>query len=484
MGQLIHDIGRVQPQATAMEEAVLGAVMLDREAFGIVCELLRPEHFYLDSHQHIFRSICDLASRSCPIDLLTVTEELKRNGTLDSVGGGYYLVELSNRVASSANIEAHARIIAEMHIRREVIRVSTENLQKAYEHGADAFETLDGAMAGLMGIMSPYQTAKSVVSIGDAAQEVLQEIDRAMSGNGGEAVKTGLPKLDDLSGGFFPGEMTIVAARPGMGKTELALTCAEHASLNGKKIHLTTLEMTPPQLARRVMSKRSGVPTGKIRRAQLDEVEVRALQEAAEFLKRAKLTISAHRGKNALWQFVRRAVAKGEMDGLFVDYAQLMEDDEAKKNGNREQEISAISRTLKRISTEFNIPVVLLAQLSREVEKRADKLPQLSDLRESGSLEQDADNVYFMVRLDQYGIFEYQEAYDNILPAGNYQTAGKILLYSKKFRSDSQFGMMLDFVGGHIFDNSAKKELSEPVYAPTFDPSEARPDPTKEDIPF
>ncbi|WP_284149618.1 replicative DNA helicase, partial [Escherichia coli] len=133
----------MQPQAVQMEEAVLGAVMLDREAFGIVCELLRPEHFYLDSHQHIFRSICDLANRSCPIDLLTVTEELKRNGTLDSVGGGYYLVELSNRVASSANIEAHARIIAEMHIRREVIRVSTENLQKAYEHGSDAFETLD-----------------------------------------------------------------------------------------------------------------------------------------------------------------------------------------------------------------------------------------------------------------------------------------------------------------------------------------------------
>ena len=459
MGQLIHDIGRVQPQATAMEEAVLGAVMLDREAFGIVCELLRPEHFYLDSHQHIFRSICDLASRSCPIDLLTVTEELKRNGTLDSVGGGYYLVELSNRVASSANIEAHARIIAEMHIRREVIRVSTENLKSAYEYGADAFETLDGAMAGLLGIMSPYQTSKTTVSIGDAAQEVLMEIDRAMSGNGGEAVKTGLPKLDELSGGFFPGEMTIIAARPGMGKTELALTCAEWASLNGKKAHFTTLEMTAKQLARRVMSKRSGVATGKIRRAQIDEVEIRALQEAAEFLKQAKLTISAHRGKNALWQFVRRAVAKNELDILFVDYAQLMEDDEAKKNGNREQEISAISRTLKRISTEFNIPVVLLAQLSREVEKRADKLPQLSDLRESGSLEQDADNVYFMVRLDQYGIFEYQEAYDNILPAGNYQTAGKILLYSKKFRSDSQFGMMLDFVGGHIFDNSAKKEL-------------------------
>jgi replicative DNA helicase len=487
MGQFSNDtlstyvFGKVQPQAIQMEEAVLGAVMLDREAFGIVCELLRPEHFYTDAHQHIYRAICDLSGRSCPIDLLTVTEELKKNGTLDSIGGGYYLVELSNRVASAANIEAHARIIAEMHIRREVIRVSTESLQAAYEHGMDTFETLDGAMAGLMGIMSPYQTAKNMVSIGDAAHEVLQEIDRAMSGIGGEAVKTGLAKLDQLSGGFFPGEMTIIAARPGMGKTELALTCAEWASLNGKKAHFTTLEMTAKQLARRVMSKRSGISTGKIRRAELDSVEIRALQEVADFLKRAKLTISAHRGKNSLWQFVRRAVAKNEMDILFVDYAQLMEDDEAKKNGNREQEISAISRTLKRISTEFNIPVVLLAQLSRQVESRADRMPQLSDLRESGSLEQDADNVYFMVRLDQYGIFEYQETYDNILPAGNYQTSGKILLYSKKFRSDSQFGMMLDFVGGHIFDNSGQTPPSS--FTPSFDPSAARPGPGEE-VPF
>jgi hypothetical protein len=161
----------------------------------------------------------------------------------------------------------------------------------------------------------------------------------------------------------------------------------------------------------------------------------------------------------------------------------LMEDDEAKKNGNREQEISAISRTLKRISTEFNIPVVLLAQLSRQVESRADKMPQLADLRESGSLEQDADNVYFLVRLDTYGIFEYQETYDNILPAGSYPTAGKIMIYSKKFRSDSQFGMMVDFVGGHIMDS--KPDATQfPKTEPAYDISAARPKPNEEDIPF
>lgn len=489
MGHIHNELGRVQPQAIEMEEAVLGAVMVDREAFGIVSEVLRPEHFYLDAHQNIFRACCDLAAASQPIDLLTVTERLKVNGTLEKSGGGYYMVELSNRVASAANIEAHARIIAEMHIRREVIQVATQSINNAYEHGADAFESLDSAMAGLMGIMSPYQTAKSTVTVGEAAIEVLQEIDRAMSGTGGEAVKTGISKLDQLSGGFFPGELTIIAARPGMGKTEVALTCAEYASLHGKKAHFSTLEMTAKQLARRLMSSKSGVSTGKIRRAELDQVELRALNEAADFLQQAKLVISSHRGKNALWQFVRRAAAKSDIDILFIDYAQLMEDDEAKKNGNREQEISAISRTLKRISTEFNIPVVLLAQLSRQVESRADKMPQLADLRESGSLEQDADNVYFLVRLDTYGIFEYQESYDNILPAGSYPTAGKLMIYSKKFRSDSQFGMMVDFVCGHIMDSKPDagqfpgKTAQDNNFNPVDIPANSRPNPN-EDVPF
>lgn len=483
MGQQIHEIGRVQPQAVAMEEAVLGAVMLDREAFGIVCEVLQPEHFYLDAHQHIFRACMDLSKDSQPIDILTVTERLKANGKLESIGGGYYIIELSNRVASAANIEAHARIIAETHIRREVIRNATLSIQAAYEHGADAFETLDGAMAGLMGIMSPYQTAKNMVTVGDAAQEVLNKIDRAMSGNS-DAVFTGLPDVDRLMGGFCPGELTIVAARPGMGKTEFALTCGGWAAMNGKKSHFVTLEMTASQLAARLMSTHSGVSNGKIRRAtELDPVEIKALQEAAEWLKKMRLNISAHRGKNALWQFVRRQVAKKELDILFVDYAQLMTDDEAKGNGNREQEISAISRMLKRISTEFNIPVVLLAQLSREVEKRADKMPQLSDLRESGSLEQDADIVCFMVRLDQYGIFEYQETYDNVLPAGSYQTAGKVLLYSKKFRSDSQFGLMLDFVGGHISDPSGSSHAPKSNKEEIIDFTTTRPK-TGHDVPF
>lgn len=481
MGQPIHDIGRVQPQAVEVEEAVLGAIMLDREALGIVSDVLRPEIFYTDAHKNIYQACLDLSNSSDPIDLLTVTEKMKDNGTLDRSGGGYYLVELSNRVASAANIESHARIIAQKHIHREVIRTAMETIKAAYEHGADAFETLDAAMAGLMGIMSPYQTAKSMVTVGDAAQEVLRKIDREMSGNG-DAVMSGLTRLDNLMGGFCPGEMVIVAARPGMGKTELALTCAGWASRSGKKAHFVTLEMTPAQLAARLMSSRSGVSTGEIRRAKgLDTVKIKALQEAAQWLKGHKLTISSHRGKNALWQFVRRQVAKNEMDILFLDYAQLMDDDEAKKNGNREQEISAISRMLKRISTEFNIPVVVLAQLSRQVEGRADKMPQLSDLRESGSLEQDADIVCFMVRLEQYGIFEYQEAYDNILPSGNYQTAGKVLLYSKKFRSDSQFGLMLDFVNGHILDNTESKH--ELTFQPSFDPSAARPK-SDEDIPF
>jgi replicative DNA helicase len=474
MGHISNDtlsdfvFGKVQPQAVPLEEAVLGAVMLDREAFGCVSELLRPQHFYLDAHQHIFKACLDMSNRSVPIDLLTLTEELKRLGTLDAIGGGYYLVELSNRVASAANIEHHARIIAQKHIQRELIRVSTETIKNAYEDTNDVFEMLDSSMGGLMRIMSPFDTVKSMVTVGDAAQNVLKQIDRALSGVG-EAITTGLPKLNSLSGGFFPGELTIIAARPGMGKTELAISCAMSAANVGKKAHFVTLEMTAEQLTRRVMSSISGVSTGEIRRASLDDVKIRALQDAAQQLSGKSLNISAHRGKNALWQFVRRSVAKKEMDILFVDYIQLMDDDEQKKNGNREQEVSAISRMLKRISTEFDIPVVILAQLSRQVEGRQDKMPQLSDLRESGSLEQDADNVWFLMRPEAYGIMELNFDYDGVLPQGNYNTAGKMMCYSKKMRSDMQFGLLLGFVGGHIVDESMQFEENLPE--PTFNPA-------------
>jgi replicative DNA helicase len=177
MGHISNDtlsdfvFGKVQPQAVPLEEAVLGAVMLDREAFGCVSELLRPQHFYLDAHQHIFKACLDMSNRSVPIDLLTLTEELKRLGTLDAIGGGYYLVELSNRVASAANIEHHARIIAQKHIQRELIRVSTETIKNAYEDTNDVFEMLDSSMGGLMRIMSPFDTVKSMVTVGDAAQQ-------------------------------------------------------------------------------------------------------------------------------------------------------------------------------------------------------------------------------------------------------------------------------------------------------------------------
>ena len=473
--------GKVQPQAVPLEEAVLGAIMLDRDAFGVVSEMLKPEHFYLESHQHIFRACTDMVNRGVPIDLLTVTEELSRIGTLDAVGGGYYLVELSNRVASSANIEHHARIVAQKHIQRELIRVATETIRDAYEDTHDVFELLDKSMGGIMRIMSPFDTVKSMVSVGDAAQSVLRQIDRALSGMG-HAITTGLPELDRLSGGFMPGELTVIAARPGMGKTEFAVIRAMAAADSGLKAHFVTLEMTAEQLAIRVMSSISGVSTGDIRRATtLDQVKVRALQDAAQKLAGKSLTISAHRGKNALWQFVRRSVAKKQMDILFVDYVQLMDDDERKGSGNREQEVSAISRMLKRISTEFYIPVVVLAQLSRQVEGRPDKMPQLSDLRESGSLEQDPDNVWFLMRPETYGIMELNFEYDGVLPQGSYNTAGKMLLYSKKMRSDMQFGLLLGFVGGHIVDNS--ESLPIPNHQPFFDISEARP-PVDSDIPF
>jgi len=485
MGQsFTTDHGKLMPQALQLEEAVIGALMLDREAFGIVSEVLQPSHFYLAAHQHIYAAMVSLSNANSPIDLLTVTEQVKAMGNLDAIGGGYYLVELTSRVASAANIEAHARIIAQMHIRRSVIESATKTIQDAYGDGCDAFELLDEGMAGLMGIMEPFDTVKSMVTVGQAAQNVLKEIDRTMSGNGG-GIPTGFPSLDKLSGGFFPGEMTVIAARPSMGKTELAVSCARAAANAGKKVHIVTLEVTAEQLTRRIMSSMSGVSTGEIRRGGLDEIKVRALQAAAQLLAFLTLSISAHRSPQSLWQFVRRLCAKKKLDILFIDYAQLMEIEGKGRNSNREQEISTISRTLKRISTEFNIPVVVLAQLSREVEKRPDKLPQLSDLRESGSLEQDPDNVWFLVRPEMYGTTTFHQEYDGILPAGSYEVTNKMIIYSKKMRSDSQFGLMLDFVNGHVIDSSA--DISPPNYPPPVDfsiPKGAKPDLDNPDLPF
>ncbi|MCC7466772.1 MAG: replicative DNA helicase [Saprospiraceae bacterium] len=383
--------GKVQPQAIPLEEAVLGALMLDREALPLVMDILRPESFYLEGHQHIYRAVVRLFERSNPVDLLTVTEELKKAGELDKIGGGYYLVELTNRVASAANIEYHARIIAQKHIQRELINVSTRTIRDAYEDTTDVFNLLDEAEKGLFAI-TQNNLSRSYESMGTLSSKVLKQIEElSKTADGLTGVPTGFTDLDRLTSGWQPSDLIIVAARPGMGKTSMVLAIALNASRDfNKGVALFSLEMASTQLVQRLISMESEIPATKFRNGKLEDYEWQMLQSTVERLNSVPIFIDDTPGINIfeLRAKCRRLKMQHDIQMVIIDYLQLMTGStEGNRGGNREQEIGSISRALKSLAKELNVPVIALSQLSRAVEVRGgSKRPQLSDLRESGCL--------------------------------------------------------------------------------------------------
>lgn len=406
--------GKVQPQAISLEEAVLGALMLDREALPLVMDILRPESFYLEAHQHIYRAVVRLFERSNPVDLLTVTEELKKSGELDKVGGGYYLVELSNRVASAANIEYHARIIAQKHIQRELISVSTRTIRDAYEDTTDVFNLLDEAEKGLFAI-TQNNLSRSYESMGSLSSKVLKQIEQiSQKSDGLTGVPSGFTDLDRLTSGWQPSDMIIVAARPGMGKTAMVLAIALNAARDfNKGVALFSLEMASTQLVQRLISMESEIPASKFRNGRLEDYEWEQLKTTVERLNSVPIFIDDTPAINIfeLRAKCRRLKMQHDIQLIIIDYLQLMTGaSDGNKGGNREQEIASISRALKSLAKELNVPVIALSQLSRAVEVRGgSKRPQLSDLRESGSIEQDADIVSFIYRPEYYQIFEDEQ---------------------------------------------------------------------------
>ena len=386
--------GKVQPQAVPLEEAVLGALMLDREALPLVMDTLRPESFYLESHQQIYRAIIRLFERSNPVDLLTVTEELKKAGDLDKIGGGYYLVELSNRVASAANIEYHARIIAQKHIQRELIGVSTRTIRDAYEDTTDVFNLLDEAEKGLFAI-TQNNLSRSYESMGSLSSKVLKQIEELSKKEDGlTGVPTGFTDLDRLTSGWQPSDLIIMAARPGMGKTLMVLAVALNAALDfGKGVALFSLEMASTQLVQRLISMESEIPATKFRNGKLEDYEWQMLQTTVERLNTVPIFIDDTPAINIfeLRAKCRRLKQQHDIQLIIIDYLQLMTGSaDNSRGGNREQEIGSISRALKSLAKELNVPVIALSQLSRAVEVRGgSKRPQLSDLRESGCLSGD-----------------------------------------------------------------------------------------------
>src|SRR5882724_3277577 len=410
LGTMVY--GKVPPQAKDLEEAVLGAIMLEKSAFDAVVEILKPECFYVEAHQRIFMSMQSLANKSQPIDILTVAEELRSKEELEIVGGPYYVTKLTNAVVSSAHIEAHARIILQKFIQRELIRISGEIIGDAYEDSTDVFDLLDDAESKLFEITNNH-LRKNFDKIDDLLVKTVARIEDMRHKNEDiTGVPTGFPTMDKITYGWQPTDLIILAARPAVGKTALALNLARNAALHGSKptpVAVFSLEMSAGQLVQRILAAESEIWLEKIARGKLEEHEMKQLYaKGIQRLAQAPIYIDDTPALNIfeLRAKCRRLKNKHNVGLIIIDYLQLMSGTGENRNSNREQEISRISRDLKGLAKELQIPIIALSQLSREVEKRKEgnKMPQLSDLRESGAIEQDADMVMFLYRPEYYDI--------------------------------------------------------------------------------
>ena len=409
--------GKLQPQAIELEEAVLGALMIDNESLSDTIDSLQPEYFYKIDNQKIFEAIINLFNNSKPVDILTVSEELKRMGDLDSVGGMLYISQLTNNISSSSNTEFHARIIAEKFIKRSLISISNNIIGDAFNDTIDIFDLLNTAEEKLFnvteGTLRKSYDKMSVLIKGALDNiEVLRQKEDGLSG-----VPSGFTKLDRVTSGWQKSDLVIVAARPGMGKTAFALSMARNIAINHEKaIGLFSLEMSSEQLVSRLIASEAELSASKLRKGDLKDYEMVQLHEKIKQLSDAQIYID---DTPALTVFelrakARRLVKNHNVEIIIIDYLQLMS--AGGNAGNREQEISTISRSLKGIAKELKIPVIALSQVNRGVESRTgtgSKRPMLSDLRESGAIEQDADIVTFIYRPEYYKIYEWDNGDDS-----------------------------------------------------------------------
>ncbi|HET8829567.1 MAG TPA: replicative DNA helicase, partial [Pelobium sp.] len=394
---MVSGLGKLPPQALDLEEAVLGALMLEKDALSTVIDILKPEVFYKDAHQKIFQSIQTLFTASSPVDILTVCAQLRQQGELDLIGGAFYITELTNRVASAANIEFHARIISQKFIQRELIRISTDIINQSYEDTSDVFELLDYAEKNLFDI-AQNNLRRDSRKMDDIIKESLKMLE---SLRGKDDTLTGVPSgftaLDRVTNGWQKSDLIIIAARPAMGKTAFVLTCARNAAVQfNKPVVVFSLEMSSVQLTNRLISGEAEIEQEKIRKGQLEDWEWQQMHSKIGKLSEAPLIIDDTPALN-VFEFrakCRRLKAQYDIQMIIIDYLQLMQGKAEGKGGggggNREQEISSISRALKQVAKELSVPVIALSQLSRAVENRpgGSKKPMLSDLRESGAIEQ------------------------------------------------------------------------------------------------
>ncbi len=402
--------GRIPPQDTEAEKAVLGAMLLDRHAVPPAIELLQPEYFYSTANERIFGAMLELYTRNQEIDVITIREELRRTGHLETVGGSAYLNELVSSVVSSANVEAHSQIVAEKYMLRSLIATMSQNIQKCYDNREDTFGLIDEVERDIFKV-SEARLKKAVVPLQQALVKTMEVLERIHGSKGGvTGVSTGFKDLDSMTGGFQRSDLIIIAARPSVGKTAFALSIARNAAVKtGVPTAVYSLEMSQQQLLIRLLAAEARVDAHALRTGTLPEDKWAQISTRIHRLAPAPIFIDDTPALSVLELRARARRLKTEHDiGLImVDYLQLMQG--PARAESREREISMISRSLKVLAKELDIPVVALSQLRRSVEERGDKKPILSDLRESGALEQDADVVIFIHRPELYGLESYPD---------------------------------------------------------------------------
>ncbi len=399
--------GRIMPQDKEVEEAVLGALMLEKDAYTTVCDILRPESFYEPSHKLIYEAIQNLGAAQRPIDMLTVIEQLRLNGTLEQAGGPVQISELTSRVLSGANVEFHARIVAQKYLARELISFATSIEEKAFDESNDVDDLMQEAEGKLFEI-SQRNVKKDVTQIDPVIGQAIAQIQSAANRTSGlSGLETGYKKLDALTSGWQNSDLIIIAARPAMGKTAFVLSMAKNMAVNfNTPVAIFSLEMSNLQLVNRMISNVCELEGQKIKSGQLSPLEWDQLMSRVKHLYSSPLYIDDTPSLSIfeLRTKARRLVREHQVKIIIIDYLQLM-NASGMKFGSREQEVSMISRSLKQLAKELNIPIIALSQLNRSVESREGrdgKRPQLSDLRESGAIVQDADIVCFIHRPEYY----------------------------------------------------------------------------------
>ena len=394
---------RIPPQNLEAERSTLGSMLLDKEAIFRAMEILRPEDFYKEAHRIIFQAVVSLANRNEAVDLVTVTEELRQKNQLEDVGGVPYLTSLVNAVPTAANVEFYARIVEEKALLRGLIQTATEIVNQGYEGAEEVEKIIDQAEQAIFNV-AQRRTTRGYTLLKDTLNEAFEKIEKIFESKGGvTGIPTGYSDFDRYTAGLQPSDLIILAARPGMGKTTFALNIAQYAAVEMRiPTVIFSLEMSKEQLAMKLLCAEAGVDNQRIRTGALTDADWPRLSRALGRLSEARMYIDDTPGVSVMEvrAKARRIKAEEGLGLVIIDYLQLMQG--RAKAESRQQEVSEISRGLKALARELSVPIIALSQLSRAVEQRTVKIPTLADLRESGSLEQDADIVLFLYRDDYY----------------------------------------------------------------------------------